>query len=154
MLALSFVLTIAATPVAPEVVWRAPPGCPTEGAVRDRVAALLVGTEGMAGAAVELGVEALADGRWRLHAVLHGSSGGGERTLDAESCDELAEAAALLTALAAQPSLAGTVPPPPSVADGPGESEPPIAAEEEPPPLQAEVERLTAQTNMTPMCGP
>jgi hypothetical protein len=107
-----FAFTIAAA-IMPEVVWRAPPGCPTEAAVRDRVATLLAGAEVTAGAAVELTVETRADGRWRLHAVLHGPSGVGERTLDADTCDALAETAALLTAIAAQPSLAGTVPPPP-----------------------------------------
>lgn len=107
-----FAFTIAAA-IMPEVVWRAPPGCPTEAAVRDRVATLLAGAEVTAGAAVELTAETRADGRWRLHAVLHGPSGVGERTLDADTCDALAETAALLTAIAAQPSLAGTVPPPP-----------------------------------------
>ena len=139
---LSLALTVAAvvTPVAPEVVWQAPPGCPTEAAVRDRVAALLAGTEGIAGAAVELQVEALADGRWRLHASLRGPSGDGERTLDADNCDALAEAAALLSALAAQPSLAGTVPPPSATGTVPPppvdrlQGEPPRAAEREPPP--------------------
>lgn len=142
MLSLALAIGTAATPAAAEVTWLAPPGCPTEAAVRSRVAALLAGTEGMAGAAVELRVEALAERRWRLHASLHGRSGDGERTLDADDCDELAEAAALLTAIAAQPSLAGgvppppdpgTVPPPPPVADRP-EGPPPPAADGEPPP--------------------
>lgn len=113
-----FAFTIVAA-ITPEIGWHAPPGCPTEAAVRDRAATLLAGAEGTAGAAVELTVEARSDGRWRLHAVLHGPSGVGERTLDADTCDALAEAAALLAAIAAQPSLAGTVPPPPAPpADG------------------------------------
>jgi hypothetical protein len=135
MLSLALTLAAVATPVAPEVVWRAPPGCPTEAAVRDRVASLLAGTDGMAGAAVELTVEARVDGRWRLHAVWHGRTGEGERVLDADDCDALAEAAALLTAIAAQPSLAGVVPPPPPVADRSlAEAPPPRPAAAVPPP--------------------
>lgn len=137
MLSLALTIAAAANPAA-EVTWRAPPGCPTESAVRDRVSELLVGTAGMAGAAVELQVEALADGRWRLHAVLRGPSGGGERTLDADDCDALAEAAALLTAIAAQPSLAVTMPPPSLAGIVPlppaAESEAPSATDRVPPP--------------------
>lgn len=126
MLSLALTIAAVATPVAPDVVWQAPPGCPTEAAVRDRIAALLAGTEGMMGSAVDLQVEALADGRWRLHASLHGPAGDGERTLDADNCDALAEAAALLTVIAAQPSLAGTVPPVPDTGTIPA---PPPAAD-------------------------
>lgn len=109
-----FSAVVAAAPVVPEIAWQAPPGCPVEADVRDRVARLLAGTTGgMDGVAVELRVEALVDGRFRLRALLLGPSDAGERTLEAGSCGELAEAAALLTALAVQPALAGAVPPPP-----------------------------------------
>ena len=159
MLSLALTIAAVATPAAPEIVWQAPPGCPTETAVRDRVAALLAGTAGMAGAAVELQVEALADGRWRLHAVLHSPSGDGERTLDADTCDALADAAAVLTAIAAQPSLAGTVPPPslagtvppPSLA---GTVPPPSLAGTVPPPPAADREPPGAAAREPPAVAP
>lgn len=97
---------------APEglvLTWHAPEGCPAEDEVRAEVVSLLG-----EGVAAVLPVRADAEltpreGGWSLvlHTVIEETEG--ERTLDGETCEEVARAAALVLALA----LSGAERPPP-----------------------------------------
>ncbi|MFZ6178984.1 hypothetical protein [Nannocystis pusilla] len=93
--------------VMPEVRWEAPPGCPDEASVKAQIAALLARAPARTGQApqVNLRVEALPGGRWRLEATITSREGQGRRSLEGDRCEALAEAAALLTAIAAAPEL-------------------------------------------------
>jgi len=94
-------------PTMPVVRWEAPAGCPDEAAVRAQIAALLARAPAGTGQASEvaLRVEALPGGRWRLVATITSPEGQGRRSLEGDRCEALAEAAALLTAIAAAPGL-------------------------------------------------
>ena len=100
---------------APAISWEAPAGCPAEMEVRAQVDALLAGAPADAARDVQvhLRAEALPDGGWRLQVTMSEPGGAGRRSLDAANCGELAEAAALLTAIAMHPDLV----PPPSAGD-------------------------------------
>jgi hypothetical protein len=90
--------------------WLAPAGCPSRGDVLER-AEQLVG-HGLAPATsaprVELSatVQSTAGSGWQL-AVASGASGTSWRTVDAPSCDELADAMALLIAFSVDPEYEG-----------------------------------------------
>lgn len=109
-------------PVMPEVRWEAPPGCPDEASVKSQIAALLARAPSRTGQApqVNLRVEALPGGRWRLDATILGREGQGRRSLEGDRCEALAEAAALLTAIAAAPELQQTGPAGPLPEQAPG----------------------------------
>jgi hypothetical protein len=82
------------------VDWRAPAECPDPSFVRDEIARLLAGSS-----AASVRVDARADvtragSAWRVRLA----TGGGERTLEASSCRALAEATALILALAVDPA--------------------------------------------------
>lgn len=82
-----------------ELTWDAPAGCPDEKGVRDRVDALAPPT---AGAESVLRAEARitrTNGRFRMTLVVGDRSGSGERTLDSDSCEDLAGAAAVALGL-------------------------------------------------------
>ncbi|MBZ5715813.1 hypothetical protein [Nannocystis pusilla] len=110
----------APAPTMPEVRWEAPAGCPDEAAVRAQIAGLLArAPAGTGGAAqVTLRVESLPGGRWRLDATITSPEGQGRRSLEGDRCEALAEAAALLTAIAAAPGLQGGPTPAPGVQEG------------------------------------
>jgi hypothetical protein len=78
------------------LAWRAPDPCPTEASVRLEVARLLAGSSasGMADAEVMR-----AGTRWRVALSMNG----GERHLEAASCKALADATALIVAMAVDP---------------------------------------------------
>lgn len=102
--------------------WEAPPGCPGEAEVRARVIGM-TGEEAAqkAGLSARGTVREDAPGRWSLDLELSGETGAGRRALQAGRCAELAEAGALVVAiaidpraaLAAEPAAGGVVPPPP-----------------------------------------
>jgi hypothetical protein len=126
---LSRCIATLAFAVAPslDLVWDAPPGCPTEADVRARVEELLSDSE----RANELRavVRARADDRgiWTVELRFETTDGVAERTLtDASSCDAAAEAASVVVAIAIDPELAlGGVPEAPGrVADEPGRADP------------------------------
>lgn len=112
LLALAGVLAAAppgaSDPRAPVLVWHAPTGCPGEPELRAQVDALLAGAPAGVGrnVTIELRVEPLPGGRWRLDAAMRGPGIEGRRSLEADRCHELAEAAALLSAIAVYPALA------------------------------------------------
>ncbi|WAS90611.1 hypothetical protein [Nannocystis punicea] len=125
----------AAGPAMPEVRWEAPPGCPDEAWVRAQIAGLLARAPAGAGQAaqVNLRVEALPSGRWRLDAAISSGAGQGRRSLEGDRCEALAEAAALLTAIAAVPELQQAAPP--VQEEAPGTAVPPPGP---PAPVEAE----------------
>lgn len=102
--------------------WEAPPGCPGEAEVRARVVRM-TGEEAVRTARLSARgtVREEAPGRWALELELSGETGGGRRSLQAGRCDELAEAGALVVAIAVDPDAAlggGVVPPPPEEVGG------------------------------------
>jgi len=105
------------------LIWNAPAGCPTTQAIDDEVARTLAGSSKDA-APVAAAVNVLApsppDGRWRARLVIHSHGKRAEREFEAESCEALASATALIIALAAEG--ADDVSPTPSA----GQVEPPV----------------------------
>jgi hypothetical protein len=101
---------LGAVPVAlgqappPSVTWSAPPECPDEAYVRTAVQQLL-GPDDPAAARVEAHarVERMADSTWRVHLTTQRDGATGERVVDATSCRSLADATALIVALAIDP---------------------------------------------------
>ncbi len=83
------------------IVWRAPAQCPDESAVREQVRARLDGP----GIPVEVEgtISEVAEHGWQLTMSIRGPHGVDERTVEAAACEELAEAAGLLIAVAADP---------------------------------------------------
>lgn len=130
----------------PPIEWDAPPGCPTQAEVESLAATMLAGSlrAAPAGLSLRFSVRVGSDGRWVLRGTSSGPGGPGERTLTAVDCELLGEAAALLVALAVDPSLAAEVPQedggfppeePPAPAEGlvppaPPAVEPPVAGVE------------------------
>jgi hypothetical protein len=98
-----------------DVTWSAPPECPTEPAVRASVLGLLGRSQPPAGAPpipVRMTASRSAQGTWSVRIEIEhpGSAAPHERHLDGDTCAEVADAAAVVTALAIAPSLA-TLPP-------------------------------------------
>lgn len=98
-------LVIAATMVGPAVDlrWDAPAGCPSQATVAGQIAAM-VGDSPEAPARVEFGVERRED-RWHLVGEISGVADSGRRELSAATCEELAEAAVLIVAIAVDPPV-------------------------------------------------
>ncbi|MCA9691458.1 MAG: hypothetical protein KC636_17775, partial [Myxococcales bacterium] len=110
------------TPVAAPtwtLAWSAPAECPDAARVRDEVTRML-------GGAVDLGDRSLhaeaavtaVDAGWRLDLRLTGSHAEGARAIESASCEELADAAALVIAIAIDPErmmTAASATPPPDV---------------------------------------
>lgn len=101
-----------------DVHWDAPEGCPSAETVRAAIAAQLGRAVEPGDVEVELKVARDGD-RWRVDLT----AGGGVRTLDAASCDELAEAAALIVAMTIDEAAQAT--PPPDEVDGVVDEDPP-----------------------------
>ncbi len=136
--------------------WRAPATCPDEQDVHARVASLVGGPpRGLTARAVVTGDAT----RWRLDVRVAWSQGSLERALESSSCDALADAAALLIAVVADPLATSerlqpqqhSVPPPPEPTawspDAPVDSAPApsLRSPEAPrPPLAAEDRRAGA----------
>jgi hypothetical protein len=89
--------------------WRVPQGCPARADVLMRVEKLL-GRPLAVGAPADLELEAhvaqVPEQPWKLHLLQRSSNGMQTRMVEATSCEELADAAALFLALSIDPSLA------------------------------------------------
>lgn len=86
------------------ITWDAPDGCPDADAVRAQVAVELGRDPAPGDVDVELRVARDGAG-WHLEMT---TAGGGERTLEAASCEELAQSAALIVAMAIDAAAAET----------------------------------------------
>ncbi len=83
--------------------WQAPAGCPDAAMVRGRVVSM-VGEEAAARADVQAMATVRAEaGRWQLELELRGAGGSDRRTLVDGECGALADAAALMIAVAIDP---------------------------------------------------
>ncbi len=126
----------AAEPVS--LAWNAPPGCPTGDAVLGDVNAILGGpTSHHASARAD--VTQLAPQHWSVHVTTDVDGAQGERTLEADSCESLAKATALILAWAVDPikaraAVLAAQPPAP-----PAPETPPSKAPSSPIPLAAVV---------------
>jgi hypothetical protein len=112
----SLVSAIAGAEASDPIVhlsWNAPPGCPTAAAVASDVQRILGGSSSHRATAradvVELGAQ-----RWSVHLVTNVDNAPGERSLEANSCEALASATALILALTVDPTRALATMPPPS----------------------------------------
>ncbi len=107
------------------LIWNAPEGCPTTQAILDEVEKTLAGSaKDVALIAAVVNVPAPSDGRWRARLVIQTHGKRAERQFEAESCEALALATALIVGLAAEGAddapaagSAGQVQPPASRAD-------------------------------------
>jgi hypothetical protein len=101
----ALVVTLLAAPCAAaqdrlELAWEAPPACPTAEAIEGEVARLVGGTLPPGAAIRATGRASARDaGGFALYLTTEVDGARGERTLDADRCDELAAAAALILAL-------------------------------------------------------
>jgi len=88
-------------PVA--LLWNAPVGCSSAEAVQEQVEKSLSGSEReLVPVAAVVDVAPGSPGRWRAKLTLHSRGERTERQFEAESCDGLSAAAALIVALAAE----------------------------------------------------
>jgi hypothetical protein len=119
--------------VAFDLTYTAPAGCPTRAAIEAEIAAYLANSSGPAVRA-EIAIEGT---RAKVTTTINGTKG--ERTLEANTCDEAAHAAALVIALAVDPNLTSappsSIPTPPPKPTPPPEPTPAVEpAKPEPPP--------------------
>lgn len=103
-------------PSSVELSWDAPTGCPGQDVLERQIADLQVNRPApVEPPRVAFRVERRGD-RWHLVGEISGTTNSGRRELSAATCDELAEAAVLLTAIAIDPELGAEpnalVPPP------------------------------------------
>lgn len=85
------------------LLWNAPAGCPATQAILDEVERTLGGSHrDVAPVAAAVNVLAPSDGRWRANLVIHSHGTRAERQFEAESCEALASATALIVGLAAE----------------------------------------------------
>src|SRR5436190_9410165 len=88
--------------------WNAPPGCPTAAAVLADVDRNLGASgEGRAAFVAVVNVSERPKGLWQAHVRVEALGGQAERRFEAESCQAIASATALIIALAAQVGNAG-----------------------------------------------
>jgi len=132
----------AATDGAASIAWDAPQGCPSEERVRQRVVANLKRALQPGEVDAQLHVSRVGS-RWRVEMTVRTAASGddapGVRELDAASCDELAESAALILAMtiedvAASAEAAASTPAPPPVAEPVRAAPTPAPAVAPPPP--------------------
>lgn len=120
LLALALTALLVAPPV--DLGWHAPSECPDEAAARAAIDELLQGRTPPGDRRVVADVAIEPGGRgWRARVRIDDGTSVGERDLEAASCDEVGEAAALIVAMAVDPRLAGDATP-----DEPPADEPPI----------------------------
>ena len=106
---------------APEMLWSAPPECPSLKQLRAEIDRLLARPEPPSRATVHVSAEVTRDsddaGPYRLRLVITDREGGiRERRIDGESCAEVASAAAVVIALASDDDALPPPAPPPPVA--------------------------------------
>jgi hypothetical protein len=88
-------------PLALELVWEVPEGCPSAESVRHRIGQILRGPLTKPTSAAAKGrIESLPEGRFRLSMAVRTGDVEDVRTVDAASCGTLAEAFAVVVALA------------------------------------------------------
>lgn len=85
-----------------DLSWSAPAGCPEASFVRGRIDDLLAGASAGQPLSARVDVTAGPTG-FRVEMLLTSEAGDGERQLEAASCEEIAEATALVVALAYDP---------------------------------------------------
>jgi hypothetical protein len=103
-----------ATEGSVDLVWNAPPGCPTREAVLAEVRRALTSAT-LRPAVTRADVSRLASERWSVHLVTNVGGVEGERSLEADSCAALVTATALIVAWTIDPlHAAQVVPTPPS----------------------------------------
>jgi hypothetical protein len=140
-------LVIAGTLAGPatELRWEAPTDCPTQAEVARRIAGL-VGEASAAPLRVVFQVERRGE-TWHLAGEISGVADSGRRELSAASCEELADAAALIVAIAIDPTMAPIVPVAPTpVAEPVVEPEPEPVAVVEGPAAVVSVEPIEAES--------
>ena len=133
---LALALSLAGVAEGLRLDWQAPADCPDAAEMRGKVVRM-IGEEAVGGAQVraigKVGVEA---GRWTLELELQGAGGGDPRTLVDRECRALADAAALVIAVAIDPQARAPVPedsPVEVVVPAPPETEEAPAAAPDPP---------------------
>jgi hypothetical protein len=101
-----------AAPPPVDLVWNAPaPQCPTRERVLAEVARVLGGSrEPIAPASARVDVAAGQDGRWQAELSVDARGAHTERRFEAESCEAIASAAALIVAVAVEGGVAPEVP--------------------------------------------
>lgn len=119
---IALLLLVAALPNL-ELEWRAPPGCPSRSFVESEIARLLGGIDQTSPLIVEVDLRQ-GPGVWVAALRLRGARGDESRELEGETCESLAKAVAVITAMvlteapldekAPQPVITGTVAAPPS----------------------------------------
>lgn len=82
-----------------ELDWEAPPECPQAATVRQKLDALLGEAAAKKGGLRADAHIARVNGRYRLLLTVHDEKGARDRTIDAEACDDLAGAAAVMLGL-------------------------------------------------------
>lgn len=108
-----------------ELIWVAPPECPSAEDVRTDVRALVAGAQNPQPTKISATVSGAEPGRWTLELDVENALLSGHRALEAETCADLAHATAMVAAIAIDP-FSGA---PPQDAPPPESSPPP-----EPPP--------------------
>jgi hypothetical protein len=91
--------------------WVAPSGCPSQATVTSEVKRILGGMSSHR-ATAHADVVQLGPQRWSVHLVTNVDGASGERSLEANSCEALASATALILALTVDPTRAMAAPPP------------------------------------------
>lgn len=130
-------------PIAIDLEWTAPDNCPATDAVRAAIAALLARRVELdpTASVVARGDITRSESGYRLRLSVDTSEGTEARELDADRCDVLGEAAALIVATGIDPArvaarvheqttAASPTAPPPSISTQPSETTPPPAATE------------------------
>jgi hypothetical protein len=119
-----------------ELVWSAPPGCPREAAVRAEVERL-VGRGARAGAEAPVHAAALVtydQRRWRATIAITGADASPrQREIEGETCAQVADAAAVIVALAIDPAAGSSLAAPPKPVASP--PSPPLSPPPASPPL-------------------
>lgn len=102
-----------ADPLALELTWRAPAGCPSAAEIEQRIRALLPGDPSGEGVLQVDGEVVVVDGGVALSMRSTFAGHSEQRTLRAPSCGELGEATAVLLAIALEPGRADELDAPP-----------------------------------------
>jgi hypothetical protein len=124
--------------------WSAPSGCPSRDAVVGEIRRLLGGSiENPRGISARAEIEARSGGDYQLHIALRSDQGERMREVEAPTCAELADAAALIIALAIDPNAVANAP-----------ETPPSPASPSPVPSETEATSATPAPAPTPSESP
>lgn len=156
MLVTGLLLALATSPApAVDLRWDAPAGCPPQAELERQVSALLAGHTQPASDPPRVAFQIQRRGpRWLLHGEIDGAHASGRRDLQAATCSELVEAAALIVAIAVDPSFVpgrpASVPPAPP----PAEPEPTAPTPGEPQVPQVPTAPASASLALEPRLEP